>query len=382
MRTLTAARYVVLAGVVSGILVAGAFGEEKEGAMSINKESFGKTADGAETALYTCRNAKGLVMKLTDYGARLVTMEVPDRNGKNANVNLGFDTLEGYVKHTAYFGCIVGRYGNRIAKGKFSLDGKEYTLATNGAHHLHGGKKGFDRYVWKGEEIRTAHSVGVKFTRKSPDGEEGFPGSLDASLTYTLTNDNELKMEYAATTDKATVINLTNHAYWNLAGVGSGDVLGHKLMLAADNYLPVDDGLIPTGELKSVKGTAMDFTSLHAIGDKIDETKKNAPPPGGYDHCYSLRKSKAGALELAAHVEEPKSGRVMEIFTTEPGVQLYTGNFLDGGATNGGHKQHWAFCLETQHYPDSPNQSKFPSVVLKPGETYKTTTVHKFSVAK
>lgn len=350
--------------------------------MQVLKSDFGKTPAGEQAHLFTCTTPNGLRLTLTDYGACIVTMEVPDRAGNLANVNLGFDSLEKYLAHTAYFGCVVGRYGNRIANGRFTIDGKGYTLATNnGTAHLHGGIKGFNKHVWKGEEFKTDKAVGVRFTRRSPDGEEGYPGNLDATVTYALSNDNELRLDYQAITDKPTVVNLTNHAYWNLAGSGSGDVLGHKLTLAADQYLPVNAAMIPTGELAPVAGTPMDFTSPRAIGERIAETKRGVPPPGGYDHCYALR-SKSGELARAARVEEPISGRVMEVFTTEPGVQLYTANFLDGGAVNGGHKQHGAFCLETQHFPDSPNQPKFPSTLLRPGQTFKSTTLHRFSVSK
>jgi aldose 1-epimerase len=344
----------------------------------VTQKAFGKTPDGVETKLFTCSNAQGATMQVTDYGARLVSVEVPDRNGKPANVTLGFDSAEKYGVHTAYFGCTTGRFANRIAKGRFTLDGKEYKLAANnGDNHLHGGTKGFDRHVWKGEEVKTKDAVGVKFTLRSPDGDEGYPGTLDVTVTFLLTDASEVRIEYAATSDKPTVLNLTNHAYWNLAGAKSGDVLGHKLFIAADDYLPVDDGLIPTGKLAPVKGTPMDFTEAKEIGSRIAETKKGVAPPGGYDHCYVLR-GKNGELALAARVEEPKSGRVMEVYTTEPAMQFYSANFLDGDAKNGGAKQHGAFCLETQHYPDSPNRPQFPSTVLKPGQMFKQTTVYKF----
>lgn len=352
--------------------------DDNQKGRTVSHQPFGKLADGTETHLFSYTNAHGVTMKVTDYGARLVALDAPDRNGKAANINLGFDSVDKYVAHGAYFGCTTGRFANRVAKGKFSIDGKEYKLAVNnGANHLHGGIKGFDRQVWKAETVQAAGAQGVKFTHRSPDGDEGYPGNLDVSVTFLLTDGNELKIEYAATTDKPTVLNLTNHAYWNLAGAGNGDVLGHKLMIAGDNYLPVDDGLIPTGKLAPVKGTFMDFTEAKEIGSRIAETKKG-PPPGGYDHCYVLR-GKDGTLALAARVEEPKSGRVMEVFTTEPAIQLYTGNFLDGDAKNGGYKQHSAYCLETQHYPDSPNQPNFPTTLLKPGQTFKSTTVYKFS---
>ncbi len=346
--------------------------------MTISQTPFGKTPDGEAAALWTITNAQGLVLKLTNYGARVVALDVPDRAGKLANVNFGFDSLEKYLAHGAFFGCTTGRYANRIARGQFELNGTRYKLATNnGENHLHGGVKGIDKQVWKGVDATTPDSAGVRFTLTSPDGDEGYPGRLDMTVTYSLTNNNELKIEYEAKTDKPTVINLTNHCYWNLAGAGSGDILNHNLTLFADKFIPVDAGGIPTGAIEKVQGTVMDFTEPHAIGSRIAETKKG-PPPGGYDHCYVLR-GQSGQLALAARVEEPGSGRVMEVYTTEPGIQFYTGNFLDGDPKNGGYKQHAAFCLETQHYPDSPNQPQFPSTVLKPGQTYKQVTVHRFS---
>lgn len=369
------------------IVAAGSLATESTGAENDTKgskvttQSFGKIADGTEVKLFSFTNAHGVTIKVTDYGARLVAVEAPDRNGKQANVTLGFDSAEKYATHTAFFGCTTGRYANRIARGRFTLDGKEYKLATNNApNHLHGGTKGFDRYVWKSESITgPSNAKGVKFSLQSPDGDEGYPGTLSVTVTYLLTDKDEVRIEYTATTDKPTVLNLTNHAYWNLAGAGNGDVLSHKLTIAADSYLAVGDGLIPTGQFTPVKGTFMDFTEPHEIGERIAETKKGTPNPNGYDHCYVLR-GKNGELVLAARVEDPRSGRVMEVYTTEPGVQLYTANFLDGNPQNGGFKQHSAFCLETQHFPDSPNQPSFPTTVLRPGQTYKQTTVHKFSV--
>jgi len=350
--------------------------------MSVEKTSFGKTADGKEVDLYTFTNAKGAVLKMTNFGATIVALHVPDRDGKLGNVTLGFDSVTGYEGHNAYFGSTIGRYGNRIAKGKFTLDGTEYTLATNnGENHLHGGKKGFDRAIWHVAQFQNEQAVGAMFTYTSADGEEGYPGKLDVQVTYTLTNDNELRIEYDATTDKPTVLNLTNHTYWNLAG--SGTILEHELMLAADQYLTVDKGLIPTGAA-DVKETVMDFTEPTAIGKRIGVLKEPEDGPKGYDHCYVLRRKdgdrvlKDKELALAARVKDPSSGRVMEIHTDQPAVQLYTGNFLDGGKENGGHKQHAAFCLETQHHPDAPNHEDFPSTVLRPGELYHTQTLHKF----
>ena len=356
--------------------------------MSIAKTAFGKTADGQEISLYTCTNAAGLVMKITDYGATVVSLETPDRDGKLANITLGFPKLDGYLVRHPYFGCTVGRYANRIAKGKFKIDGQEYSLATNNdPNHLHGGKKGFDALVWKSEEVKSADGVGVKFTLRSPDGDEGFPGNLDVVATYTLTNANELRIDYEAKTDKATVVNLTNHCYWNLGGVGTGGgagvgkILDHVMMIAADNYLPVDATFIPTGEIAPVAGTVLDFTKAEKIGARIDELKKPPHTTKGYDHCFVLN-AREGKLELAARITDPASGRVMEILTTEPGIQLYTGNLLDGSAQGNNYTQHDAFCLETQHFPDSPNQDKFPTTRLNPGQTFKSTTVHRFSVAK
>ncbi len=347
--------------------------------MSIEKGPFGQTPDGQEVKIITMTSPNGLRAKVITYGGILVSLEVPDKKGKLGDVVLGFDNLDDYVKKNPYFGAIAGRYANRIAKGKFVLDGVEYTLATNnGPNHLHGGIKGFDKVVWKIEDTTaTGDEAIVKLSYHSKDGEEGYPGNLDCTVTYTLTNDDRLKFSYEATTDKPTVLNLTNHSYWNLAGQGSSDILGHELMIDADRYTPVDEGLIPTGELKSVKDSPMDFTKAMTIGSRIKEIDI-----GGYDHNYVLNSS-AGKLALCARAYEPTSGRVMEIHTTEPGVQLYTGNFLDGslvGKDGKAYKKHYAFCLETQHFPDSPNKPDFPSVALRPGEKYETTTVHKFSV--
>jgi aldose 1-epimerase len=345
--------------------------------LNVESKPFGKTKDGKDVTVFTLTNSRGTKVRMIDYGATVISVETPDKAGKTANITLGFPTLAGYLERHPYFGSTVGRYGNRIAGGKFKLDGKEYSLATNnGPNHLHGGIKGFDAVLWKSQPVKGTDSVGVRFSYISPDGDEGYPGKLDVTTTYTLTANNELRIDYEATTDKATVVNLTNHAYWNLAGAGS---LKHELTLAADKYLPIDDTSIPTGKPAEVKGTPFDFTSKHAIGERIDQVKKDPHKTQGYDHCYVLR-GQQGKLELAAKAKDPASGRVMEIFTTEPGIQLYCGNFLGGGAGEGGYKQHEAFCLETQHYPDSPNQQAFPSTVLKPGEKYRSTTVHKFSV--
>ncbi len=344
--------------------------------MSVNKEAFGTTPDGKAVDLYTLTNANGLKAEIMTYGGIVTKLQVPDRNGNFADIVLGFDTLDEYVKGHPYFGAIIGRYANRIAKGKFTLDGTEYTLATNnGRNHLHGGIKGFDKVVWNAKELKTEQAVGVELTYRSGDGEEGYPGNLSCTVSYTLTNDNELKISYEAETDKPTIINLTNHSYFNLAGHDSGSILGHELMLNADRYTLADDELIPTGEIKPVKGTPLDFTKPMAIGSRIGQTE------GGYDHNYVIN-NPDGSLTLAASVYEPKTGRVLDAFTTQPGVQLYTGGFLDGSKKGKGavYNKYNGFCLETQHFPDSPNKPAFPSVVLKPGEKYTQLTVYKFSV--
>jgi aldose 1-epimerase len=353
--------------------------EEKKMA-KVEKRPFGKTPDGTPIDLYVLTNAKGMTAKIMTYGALLTELNVPDRDGKFADVVLGFDNLEGYIAGHPYFGATVGRVANRIAKGKFTLDGKEYKLATNnGPNALHGGVKGFDKVVWKGEQFAASTGVpAVSFQYVSKDGEEGYPGTLTVTVLYTLSDNNELTIEYLAKTDKATPVNLTNHSYFNLAGQGSGDILAQELQLAASQYTPTDETLIPTGDIKSVVGTPLDFTKSTAIGKHIGEIKAD---PVGYDHNFVLGQ-KPGELALAARVKDPKSGRIMEVRTTEPGIQFYTGNFLDG--TNKGkggavYKKHAAFCLETQHFPDSVNQPKFPSVILKPGEKYSSTTVYAFS---
>jgi aldose 1-epimerase len=347
---------------------------------TIEKILFGMTRDGAPVDQYVLTNATGMKAKVITYGGILTELDVPDRHGKQGDVVLGFDDLDNYLKGHPHFGAITGRVANRIAKGKFTLDGKEYTLAiNNGPNSLHGGLKGFDKVVWKAEPKETDDAVVVQLTYLSPDGEEGYPGNLTTVVTYTLTNQNELRIDYKATTDKATPVNLTNHSYFNLAGPESGDILRHELMLQADTYTVADDTLIPTGEIREVKGTPLDFTKPATIGSRIAQV---ADKTGGYDHNFVLR-GKGEKPVLAARVYEPKTGRVMEMFTTEPGVQLYTANFLDGKIKGKGgvlYKKHQAFCLEAQHYPDSVNQPRFPSVILRPGETYKQATVYKFLV--
>ena len=350
--------------------------------MDIKKEDFGNMPDGTSVELYTLSNSKGMRVKIITYGGIVTSIEVPDAAGKAGDVVLGYDNLDDYVKNNPYFGCIVGRYGNRIGAGKFTLDGVEYKLATNnGPNHLHGGLKGFDKVVWKAEEFKNADGVGVKLTYTSKDMEEGYPGNLDILVTYTLTEKNELKIYYEATTDKATPVNMTNHSYFNLAGQGNGDILGHELMINADKCTPVDEGLIPTGELMPVKGTVMDFTKPIAVGARINSDYEQIKFGGGYDHNWVLNK-KGDELSLAAKVIEPTTGRIMEVYTTEPAIQFYAGNFLDGtitGKEGKVYKHRYAFCLETQHYPDSPNKPEFPSTILNPGDKYETTTIYKFS---
>jgi len=347
--------------------------------MAITREIFGSLPDGTPVDIYSLKNEAGLEARVMTYGATLVSLKVPDRGGAFADVNLGFDTLAGYLGTHPYFGVIVGRYANRIAKARFTLDGVEYSLApNNNGNTLHGGLKGFDKVVWTAEALQVADGVGLRLTYLSQDGEEGYPGNLAVTVVYMLTNANELEIRYEAATDKKTPVNLTNHAYWNLKGEGNGDILGHVLRLEADRITAVDSAvnLIPTGEILPVAGTPFDFTSPHAIGERIARVE------GGYDHNFVL-KSGGGTLALAARVEEPGSGRVLEIWTDQPAIQLYTGNFLDGTVIGKGGKayqKHHGLCLETQHFPDSPNHPNFPSTILEPGRTYRTTTVHKFFV--
>jgi aldose 1-epimerase len=339
---------------------------------------FGRTPSGEAVSLYTLTNGKGMEVAISTYGGVVVSLKVPDRTGTSGDVVLGFDNFEGYLKPPPYFGAIVGRYGNRIAHGKFTLDGVEYTLArNNGENSLHGGIRGFDKRIWTARYGRQT----IELTYQSKDGEEGYPGNLSTTVTYTLTDKNELRIDYSATTDKDTVLNLTNHSYFNLAGQGNGDVLGHQVTIFADRFTPVDKTMIPTGELRNVLGTPFDFRQPHAIGERINSGDEQLTLGRGYDHNFALNRTGSG-LELAARVTEPKSGRLLEVLTTEPGVQFYTANFLDGTLTGKGGKVYGprsAFCLETQHFPDSPNKPAFPSVVLKPGGRYQTTTVYRFS---
>ncbi len=344
----------------------------------MQKDTFGNTPAGETVETFTVSNRHGLKARLTTWGAGLVEMHVPDRLGVLADVTLGFDSLDGYLTRHPYFGVTTGRFANRIAQAKFTLDGTTYTLAANdGGNHLHGGLKALDQQNWRAEIL--AGTSAVRFTHTSIDGAEGYPGNLHLAVTYSLTDDNELRIDYEATTDKPTVLNLTNHAYWNLAGAGSGDILSHELALHAEKFVPVDGGGIPTGEIAPVTVGPMDFTKAKVI---VRDFSQMTGEPGGYDHTYVLEPAHIGAVTLAAELYDPQSGRVLAIATTEPGIQFYTGNYLDGTVTGkGGHvyRKNSGLCLETQHFPDSPNQPHFPSTVLRPGQTFRSTTVHRFS---
>lgn len=350
---------------------------------SVVKKSFGRTADGQKVDIYTLTNTSGAEARIINYGGTVVSLKIPDRNGKLGNIVLGYDSLEDYEKHNAFFGALIGRYGNRIAKARFSLGGKEYNLAANnGPNHLHGGPKGFHRVVWSGRSSTNADGASLALTYLSRDGEEGYPGNLNIKAVYTLTERNELKLDYSATTDKDTVVNLTHHSYFNLAGAGGGTILDHELTLNADRFTPTDDTSIPTGELRPVKGTPFDFTSPTRIGSRIGQPDEQLKFARGYDHNWVLNKKKA-ELSLATSVFEPVTGRVMEVLTTEPGIQFYSGNFLDAsmkGKNGQDYPLRSGFCLEAQHFPDSPNRPDFPSTVLKGGETYSQTTIYRFSV--
>jgi len=350
--------------------------------MDITKEAYGKTANGKAVDLYSLTNANGLVAKVTNFGAIVTELWVPDRNGNLGDIVQGYDNLEGYIQDKAYFGAIVGRVGNRTADGRFTLDGVEYTLVKNerGVNHLHGGNVGFNKVVWDASEVRTADAVGVKMTYLSKDGEEGYPGNLTCTVTLSLTNDDALKIEYEVTTDKPTVHNVTHHGYFNLGGQGSGDILSHEIMIDAASITPVDENLIPNGELMPVEGTPFDFNKSTAIGARINEDNEQLKFGLGYDHNYVLN-NYDGGLRKVCVLYDPKSGRVMETHTTEPGLQFYSGNFLDGTITGKAGKVYehrYALCLETDHFPDSANHPQFPSIVLRPGETYKSTTAYKF----
>ena len=346
-------------------------------AASVTSQVWGETAAGEEVQLFTLTNEKGVEARIMNYGGILVSLKAPDRTGAIADVVLGFDTLAPYLGKHPHFGCITGRYANRIGGASFDIDGTTYEVTANsGKNHIHGGREAFDKKVWQARKLEAENAVELSYT--SADGEEGFPGKLDCTVTYGLTADNALRIEYRATTDKPTVVNLTNHSYFNLAGEGSGDILGHELMIPAENFTPTDDSLIPTGEIESVLDTPLDFTKPRLIGERITSSFKPLLQGKGYDHNYVL----SGTGEkLAARVKEPKSGRVMEVLTTDPGVQLYTANHVKGVTGKSGHvyESRHGFCLETQKYPDSPNKPQFPSAVVRPGEPYTHTTIFKFS---
>lgn len=371
----------VLVAVV--LVVVPAVGRTQKPAAGVRHAPFGTMPDGQTVNQYTLTNANGIELAAIGYGGIITSLRVPDRTGSMDDIVLGFDRLEDYLKEHPFFGAIIGRYGNRIAKGRFTLNGQTYALATNnGPNHLHGGNKGFDKVLWQVEPVTGRNAL--VFTRTSPDGEEGYPGNLRVRVMYTLTDKNELIVDYSATTDKPTPVNLTQHSYFNLAGQASGDILGHELMLNADRYTPVDDTLIPTGELAPVAGTPFDFRKPTAIGARIKASHAQLKAGGGYDHNWVLNR-KGAALQLAARVVEPKTGRTLEVATTEPGIQFYSGNFLDGTLKGKGgavYNHRTGFCLETQHFPDSPNQPTFPSTILKPGQEYKTQTVFTFGVTK
>lgn len=349
--------------------------------MPVNPAQFDTTLNGKQTALYTLENDKGMKVAITNYGGRIVSWLAPNKKGEFEDIVLGFGSIKGYLNaNEVYYGALVGRYGNRIAKGKFELDGTEYQLATNnGPNHLHGGPGGFPNVVWDGKQINDNHLVLTYF---SEDGEEGYPGNVQVQVQYILTDDNALRIDYTATTDKKTVLNLTNHAFFNLGGSASGTINDHKLMINAQEFTPVDSTLIPTGEIASVQGTPFDFTEPTAIGDRVSEENTQLKYGAGYDHNFVLEKEEKGTITKAAEVYDPESGRVMEVFTTEPGLQFYGGNFMDGsdvGKKGQPYEHRTAFCLETQHFPDSPNQPQFPSTVLTPEEVYHSHSIYRLS---
>lgn len=347
----------------------------------VTKQPFGKTRDGTPVDLYVLRNSKGMEAGICNYGGIVVWLKVPDKHGKLGDVVLGYDHLDGYLTNNPYFGCLVGRYGNRIANGQFTLDGVKYQLAKNdGPNHLHGGVKGFDKVVWSAKSYLTPDGPALELEYLSADGEEGYPGNLSVKAIYTVTEDNALRVDFTATTDKPTICNLTHHSYFNLAG--KGDILGHIVMMPAERFTPVDSTLIPTGELRPVAGTPFDFRKPTAIGARINQDDEQLKFGKGYDHNWVYDKP-PGKLTLLARVTEPTSGRVMEVWSTEPGLQFYSGNFLDGTITGKGgwvYQFRHGFCMEPQHYPDSPNKPHFPSTVLRPGQVYRNTIIYKFSV--
>lgn len=374
-RFLIATALVITTG---GLLVA----QQKTSKAGVEQERFG-TKDGRPVILYTLKNSHGVEVRAMNYGGIIQAIRVPDRKGNFDDVVLGHDTAEGYMPNPPYLGAIVGRYANRIANGTFTLDGKTYNLPKNdGPNTLHGGTtRTFDKVMWESQPLKDKN--GVQFEFLSKDGDEGFPGNLKMKVTYVLTDSNELVIDYEATTDKATPINVSQHSYFNLKGEGNGDILDHEVMLNADKFTPVDKNLIPTGELRPVKGTPFDFTKPTNIGSRIDENYEQLVLGHGYDHNFIINRKSGEGMTLAARVYEPTTGRVLEVLTTQPAVQFYTGNFLDGTVTGKeGHvyKRRFGFCLETQHYPDSPNHPDFPNTILKPGETFHQKTMFKFSV--
>jgi aldose 1-epimerase len=376
---------IVLAAAAVGLLgVSTSDAHGSGGQLDVRKEPFG-TKDGTAVHRYVLTNSRGMEVKLITYGGAIQSLRVPDRRGRLANVTLGFSDLEGYLNpDNPYFGCITGRYANRIDEGRFTLDGVTYQLARNNPpNHLHGGNVGFDKRIWDAEVVRVNGTVGVRFHYVSKAGEENYPGTLDTFVTYTLDNRNNLRMRYQATTDAPTIVNLTNHAYWNLAGEGTGDINDHELLLKASHYTPVDETLIPTGEIAPVAGTPLDFTRSTRIGERIRDDHPQLVIGRGYDHNWVLDRHRPGSgLELAARLKDPRSGRVLEVLTDQPGIQFYSGNFLDGtlyGTSGRAYRQGDGLALETQHFPDSPNHANFPSTVLRPGDEYDTTTVYRFS---
>jgi len=376
-------RAFVIALLLVGIMMTWHVPATAEAKSTMKKQPFGKTSDGQEVDLYTLTNKKGMEVAITNFGGIIVSLKAADRHGKLDDVVLGYDSLDGYLTNKAFFGALIGRYGNRIAHGKFSLNGSTYTLPKNdGDNTLHGGPEGFNKRVWTAKDVSGAKGQALELTYLSKDGDEGFPGNVSAKVVYTLTDQNEVTIAYSATTDKETVLNLTNHSYFNLAGQGTGDILGHQLMIRGDHITAVDDTLIPTGELRPVKDTPFDFTHATAIGARINQDDPQIKVGKGYDHNWVLNSHGAHSPVLAAEAYEPNSGRVLQVLTVEPGVQFYSGNFLDGTITGKGgkvYKHRYGFCLETQHFPDSPNHPKFPSTTLKPGQTYSTITIFKFS---
>ena len=376
-------RLLITAFLLVDMITIGSWPAKAEAKSTMKKQSFGKTSDGRPVDLYTLTNQKGMEVAITNFGGIVVSLKVPDRTGKFDDVVLGYDSLDGYLTNKAFFGALIGRYGNRIAHGKFTLNGQTYTLPKNdGDNTLHGGPEAFNKKLWTAKDVSSSKGQALELTYMSPDGEEGFPGNLNAKVVYTLNDQNELTIAYSATTDKDTVVNLTNHSYFNLAGQGTGDILRHELMIKGDHITAVDETLIPTGELRPVKGTPFDFTHATAIGARIDQDDPQLKLGKGYDHNWVLNDHGSRSPVLVAEAYEPKSGRVLQVLSTEPGVQFYSGNFLDGTIHGKGNKLYnhrYGFCLETQHFPDSPNHPKFPSTTLKPGQTYSTTTVFKFS---